>query len=118
MKADAGSFVHRRLRILVPLRHHDFRLLWTGMTVSLLGDGITTIALAWQAYEISNVATAFSMVMFAMAVPQVILLLVGGAVSDRFERRKVMLFADGIRMVAVFALGVLALGGHLEIWHM
>src|SRR5215213_7277481 len=113
-----GSFVHRRLRILVPLRHRDFRLLWAGMTVSLLGDGITTIALAWQAYEISNVATAFSMVMFAMAVPQVILLLVGGAVSDRFERRKVMLFADSIRMIALFGLGLLSVSGHLEIWHM
>jgi len=113
-----ARFVHRRLRILVPLRHHDFRLLWTGMTVSLLGDGITTIALAWQAYEISNVATAFSMVMFAMAVPQVVLLLVGGAVSDRFDRRKVMLFADAIRMVSVFVLGFLSLTGHIEIWHM
>jgi MFS family permease len=113
-----SSFVHRRLRILVPLRHRDFRLLWTGMTVSLLGDGITTIALAWQAYEISNVATAFSMVMFAMAVPQVILLLIGGAVSDRFERRKVMIFADTIRMVALFGLGLLSVSGHLEIWHM
>jgi MFS family permease len=115
---DPNGFVHRRLRILVPLRHRDFRLLWTGMTVSLLGDGITTIALAWQAYEISNAATAFSMVMFSMAMPQVILLLVGGAVSDRFERRKVMLFADFVRMVAVFALGFLSLTGHIEIWHM
>ena len=113
-----GGFVHRRLRILVPLRHREFRLLWTGMTVSLLGDGITTIALAWQAYEISNVATAFSMVMFAMAVPQVILLLVGGAVSDRFDRRRVMLMADAIRMVAVFVLGALSLTGHIQIWHM
>ena len=72
-----------RVNLLAPLRHRDFRLLWIGMTVSLLGDGITTIALAWQAYEISNVATAFSMVMFAMAVPQVILLLIGGAVDRK-----------------------------------
>jgi MFS family permease len=116
--ASGAGFVHRRLRILVPLRHRDFRLLWTGMTVSLLGDGITTIALAWQTYAISNVATAFSMVMFSMAVPQVILLLIGGAVSDRFERRKVMIFADAIRMVAVFALGMLSLSGHIQVWHM
>jgi MFS family permease len=115
---NPAGFVHRWFRILVPLRHRDFRLLWTGMTVSLLGDGITTIALAWQAYEISNVATAFSMVMFSMAVPQVVLLLVGGAMSDRFERRRVMLFADAIRMVAVLALGLLSLYGDIEIWHM
>jgi DHA3 family tetracycline resistance protein-like MFS transporter len=107
-----------RVKILTPLRHRDFRLLWTGMTVSLLGDGITTIALAWQAYEISDAPTAFSMIGFSMTVPHVILLLVGGAVSDRFERRKVMLLADVVRMLAVIALGVLSLSGEIRIWHM
>lgn len=107
-----------RLRLLTPLRHREFRLLWTGMTVSLIGDGITTIALAWQAYDLSNLPTAFSVVGFAMTLPQVVFLLVGGAVSDRFERRKVMLAADAVRMGAVVALGVLSLTGRLEIWHM
>jgi MFS family permease len=113
-----GGFVHRRLKILVPLRHRDFRLLWTGMTVSLLGDGIMLIALTWQVYELSDTPTALSMVGFAMTVPHVVLLLVGGAVSDRFERRKVMLAADLIRMVAVSALGLLSVYGHIELWHM
>lgn len=116
--SNGRGFVHRRMRILVPLRNRDFRLLWTGMTVSLLGDGITTIALAWQAYEISNVPTAFSMIGFSMTVPHVVLLLIGGAVSDRFDRRKVMVAADLIRMVAVAALGVLALTGYIQIWNM
>jgi hypothetical protein len=40
---SSHSFIDRRLRILPPLRHRDVRLLWTGMTVSLLGDGITTL---------------------------------------------------------------------------
>jgi len=116
---DGGrGFVHRRARILIPLRHRDFRLLWSGMTVSLIGDGITTIALAWQAYELSDTPTAFSMVGFSMAVPHVLLLLVGGAVSDRFDRRKVMLAADLIRMTAVIALGLLSVYGHIQIWHM
>jgi DHA3 family tetracycline resistance protein-like MFS transporter len=115
---NGHSLIERRLRILTPLRHRDFRLLWTGMTVSLLGDGITTIALAWQAYELSNAPTAFSMVGFAMTVPHVILLLVGGAVSDRFDRRKVMIGADALRMLAVLTLGVLSVSGVIQIWHM
>ena len=60
---DGRTFIERRMRILTPLRHRDFRLLWTGMTVSLLGDGITTMALAWQAYELSNAPTALARVM-------------------------------------------------------
>ena len=106
------------MRIFLPLRHRDFRLLWTGMTVSLLGDGITTIALAWQAYEISDAPSAFAMIGFSMTVPHVVLLLVGGAVSDRFDRRRVMLAADLIRMLAVTALGVLSISGSIAIWNM
>src|SRR5262245_25356619 len=117
-REGGGSFLHRRARILLPLRHRDFRLLWSGMTVSLLGDGITTIALAWQAYELSNAPTAFSLIGFTMTVPHVILLLVGGAVSDRFDRRKVMVVADLLRMLAVAALGVLSVSGAIQIWHM
>jgi MFS family permease len=113
---DSG--LGHRLRILTPLRHRDFRLLWTGMTVSLLGDGIMTVALVWQAYEISDAPTAFAMVGFSMTIPHVLLLLVGGVVSDRFERRRVMFAADLVRMAAVVALGLLSVYGDLRIWHM
>ena len=113
-----ATLLDRRFRILVPLRHRDFRFLWSGMTVSLLGDGITTIALAWQAYELSNAPTALAVIGVAQTIPHVLLLLVGGAVSDRFERRKVLIAADTVRMLAVCALGVLAVTGHIQIWHM
>ena len=110
--------IARRFPILSPLRHRDFRFLWAGMSVSLLGDGITTIALAWQAYEISNVPTALALIGVAQTVPHVVLLLVSGAVSDRFERRKVLIAADAVRMLAMCALGVLAVTGTIQIWHM
>ena len=42
------------VNLLRPLRERDFALLWTGMTVSLLGDGIYTVAVAWQVYELHN----------------------------------------------------------------
>jgi DHA3 family tetracycline resistance protein-like MFS transporter len=115
---DGRTFIDRRMRILVPLRHRDFRMLWTGMTASLLGDGIFYVALAWQAYELSNTPSALSMIGVAMTVPHVVFLLAGGVVSDRFDRRKVMIAADLMRAVAVGALGALALSGRLELWHM
>jgi hypothetical protein len=39
------------VKLLRPLRERDFALLWTGMTVSLLGDGIFLVAEAWQVYD-------------------------------------------------------------------
>jgi MFS family permease len=103
--------------LLAPLRNRDFRLLWIGMTVSLFGDGITVVTLAWQVYELSNAPTALSVVGLAMSIPHLVFLLVGGVVSDRFERRRVMIAADAIRGSAMAVLGVLSLSGHLELWH-
>jgi MFS family permease len=106
-----------RVRILRPLRHRDFRLLWTGMTASLIGDGIFLVSLAWQVYELSNAPTALSIVGVAMTVPQIVFLLVGGVVSDRFDRRRVMIAADAQRAVSVGVLGILSITGSRELWH-
>ncbi|HET9740747.1 MAG TPA: MFS transporter [Solirubrobacteraceae bacterium] len=107
-----------RVRLLAPFRHREFRLLWGGMCVSLLGDGVFLVAIAWQAYELSNAPTALSLVGIAMTVPTIVFLLVGGVVSDRVDRRKVMLAADAGRGLLVGVLAFLSLTGALELWHM
>ena len=83
--------------LLSPLRHRDFRVLWTGMAVSLLGDGIFLIAVAWEAYSLWNAPTALALVGIGMTVPTIVFLVPGGVVSDRLDRRAVMLAADAVR---------------------
>jgi MFS family permease len=107
-----------RVQMLAPLRLRDFRLLWSGMCVSLLGDGVFIVAMAWQIYALSNTPTALAVVGIAMTVPTIAFLLVGGVVSDRFDRRRVMLAADVARGLAIAAIAVLSLTGTLELWHM
>src|SRR5689334_17849637 len=109
-----GGFT--RLNLLAPLRHRDFRLLWSGMTVSLLGDGIFLVAMAWQVYAIWNAPAALSMVGIAMTVPTIVCLLPGGVVSDRLSRRGIMLAADAVRAVAIAVLAGLSITGRVEIW--
>ncbi len=108
----------RRLGVLRPFAIRDFRLLWTGMTVSLIGDGIFIVAMAWQVYELSNSPTALALVGLAWTAPMVVFLLLGGVIADRFDRRRVMILSDVIRAVAVGAMGVLAVTGSLELWHL
>jgi MFS family permease len=98
--------------------HRDFRLLFMGRCVSLLGDGAFLVAVAWQAYTLSNAPTALSLIGIAMTMPLIALLLLGGVVSDRHDRRKVMLSADAVRAVLLVAMGALALSGALRLWHM
>ena len=107
-----------RVKLLRPLALRDFRLLWTGMTLSLLGDGMLLVALAWQAYQLSNTPAAMAAVGVALTVPQVVLVLFGGVVSDRLQRRLVMLGADLVRGAALAGLVVLAVTDLLQLWHL
>jgi MFS family permease len=104
-------------RMLQPLRRRDFALLSGGSLVSLLGDGFFYIALAWQVYAISNVPTALSLVGVAWTVPSVLLLLLGGAFSDRVDRRRLMIGADLIRAAAIGLMAALSAAGVIQLWH-
>lgn len=104
--------------LLTPLGDRDFRLLWTGATASLLGDGAFLVALAWQVYAMSGGGpTGMSLVGIAMTVPTIMFLLIGGVASDRLERRWLLVGADLLRAVAVSLLAGLTIGGQLELWH-
>jgi MFS family permease len=106
------------VKLLRPLRERDFALLWLGMTISLLGDGIFLVAQAWQVYDLDNDPVALSLVGTAWTVGMVAFLLTGGIVSDRAERRRVLIAADIVRAGALVGMGVLSVTGAVEIWHL
>ena len=107
-----------RVRLFAPLAHRDYRLLIGGMSVSLLGDGLFLVALAWQVYALSNAPTALASVGIAMTIPTIVCLLLGGAVSDRYDRRIVMLCADAVRALGLATLAVLSVSGALRLWEL
>ncbi len=108
----------RMPRMLEPLRIRDFALLWTGMTVSLVGDGILLVALAWQTYELSGSPSTLGWIAAAYTLPMAVVLLGGGVLTDRFERRKLMIVADLIRVVSVGTMGALAVSHQLGLWEL
>jgi MFS family permease len=107
-----------RGNLLSPLKHRDFRILWMGMAVSLIGDGIFLIAIAWESYTLWNAPASLAIVGIAITVPMIVFLLVGGVISDRYDRRVVMVCADGLRAAAVAILAALALTGTLRFWEL
>jgi MFS family permease len=110
---DRAAGLVDRVGILQPLRVRDFALLWTGMAVSFVGDGIYTIAIAWQTYDLSNSPSALAAVGIAWSVPQMVLLLGSGVLSDRLDRRHLMIAGDALRGLAICAIGVLSITGTL-----
>jgi MFS family permease len=85
------------MRSFDALREREFRLLFSGQLISLLGDAFTSVALAFAVLSIGN-ATDLGIVFAARSVPLVTFLLVGGVFADRLPRRIVMLVADVTRM--------------------
>jgi MFS family permease len=104
-----------RIGVLRPLRHRDFAVLWTGMTVSMIGDGIYYIAIAWQVYDLSNTPSALAVVGIAWSLPQVLFTLASGVLSDRLDRRRVMTAGDLIRLVALTIICALSVTDHITI---
>jgi MFS family permease len=87
------------------------------MTVSLVGDGVYFVAVAWLVLQISGAPSALSLVGVAWTLPQVVFLLAGGVVTDRFDRRRVLIVSDLVRGASIGAIGLLTLSGVVELWH-
>jgi len=101
--------------MLEPLRIRDFALLWTGMSTSLVGDFIFLVAYAWETYQLSNDPAALGWISAAYFAPAVVFLTAGGVLSDRIDRRKMMIAADSMRAVATGIGGLLAITGNLTL---
>jgi MFS family permease len=110
----ARSRLVDRVGILRPLRVRDFAFLWIGLTVSFIGDGVYIIAIAWQTYDLSNSPSALAAVGIAWSLPQVVLVLISGVLSDRVDRRLLMIAGDVIRGVAIATIGIMSIGGTLR----
>jgi hypothetical protein len=115
---SAAAPARPRLQLLEPLRNRDFALLFGATAISLVGDGIFYVALAWQAYDLSGAASALSLVLTAMFGARLLFLLVGGAIADRFDRRRVMISADLIRAACLAVVAVLGAMDTLALWHL
>lgn len=101
---------------LVLLRNRNFRLLWVGEAISLLGDQFYLIALPWLVLQLTGDALAMGAVLALAGVPRALFMLVGGALTDRFSPRAVMLASNLLRMVLVALLSVLVIGGLIQLW--
>ncbi len=89
-----------------------------GLAVSLLGDGLWLVAVAWQVIELGGGPLQLSLVATLYSVGLVGCVLLGGVVADRVSRRRIMVLADLVRVVATVTLGALAVAGLLEVWQM
>ena len=102
-----------RNRLLSPLRHRDFRVLWIGLLLSSVGSQFTQVAMAWQIYELTDSPLQIGMLGLVRAVPQMFILLFGGLLADAMNRRKLMMVTQASLFFVSGALALLTLAGQV-----
>ncbi len=98
------------------LSNRSFALLWSGQTISRLGDSVYTIALAWWVLQQTGSATAMGAVLICSTIPMLFFLLFGGVAVDRFPRVRLMLASDLLRAALVTLIALLAVEQWLALW--
>jgi hypothetical protein len=94
----------------------NFRLLWMGQGTSLLGDQFYLIAMPWLVLQRTGDPLALGTVLALAGLPRAVFMLVGGAVTDRFSPRTIMLASDLIRLVLMVGLTAFMLFHSIDIW--
>jgi MFS family permease len=107
-----------RLTLLAPLGSRDFRLVWTGESISLLGDAFQTVAVSWLVLGLTGSGLALGLILVAAAIPRGVFMLFGGVLADRLSPRDLALGSNVLRAVLTSVVAVLVLGGRIEIWHL
>lgn len=115
-----GGLGHtRRMRLtpdLEPLRSREFRLLWSGQAVSYFGSMITFVALPYQVYRLTGSSFAVGMLGACELAPLIALALLGGALADAFDRRRVFIVSQVALMATSLLLAANAALTHPYVW--
>ena len=105
-----------RRAALAPFASRDFRRLWSATLVSNFGGLIQAVAAAWMMTQLTDSPTLIALVQASNTLPVMLFALVSGALADLFDRRQLMLLAQGLMFASSLALAVIAWFGLLTPW--
>ena len=101
-----------------PLAIPHFRNLWLGSAVSVFGDQFYLVALPWLVLQLTGSSLALGTILMTAAVPRALLMLAGGALTDRFSPRRVLMATATARTLLVGAVAALVWLKIIHLWHL
>lgn len=99
------------------LRSRNYRLFFTGQSISLIGTWMTRLATGWLVYRITGSTVLLGMVSFAGQAPTFFLGPVAGVLVDRWDRHRTLVATQILSMLQSLAIAALALTGVIAVWH-
>jgi MFS family permease len=114
MATSTTSLPRARPRLQLPdavsvLAERDFRVVWIGQAVSMCGTWMQMVAQGLLVLELWDHAFALGALNFANAVPTLLIMLFGGVLADRSDKRRILLATQAIMMMLALSVGVLIL---------
>jgi MFS family permease len=94
----------------------DFRLLFGGATTSILGDQFAMIATPWLVLQLTRDPLVLGFVLALGGIPRAVFMLLGGAVTDRFSPRRIMIASDSLRLGFTLLMALAVLSGNVHLW--
>lgn len=107
----------RNLRTLRSLKHRNFRLLLEGALISSSGDFMQNVAQSWLVWHVSRSPVAIGVIAFFDTLPRLLVGAVGGAIADRFDRRRVLMITQTAAMIQAIIYWLLVQFNVIELWH-
>jgi MFS family permease len=99
------------------LRRRDFRLFWSGQLVSLIGTWMQSVGQSWLVLELTNSPFRLGMIGTLQFGPILLFSFLGGAISDRVRKRRMLIGTQTALMLQAFTLSALVWSGHVQFWH-
>src|ERR1051325_4676154 len=103
--------------MLRALRNKNYRLFFSGQSISLIGTWMTRIATSWLVYRLTGSALLLGVVGVAGQLRSFLLAPFAGGFVDRSTRHRLLIFTQVLAMLQSLALGALALTNYIKIWH-
>ncbi|MDQ3907844.1 MAG: MFS transporter [Acidobacteriota bacterium] len=99
------------------LRHRNYRLFFSGQSISLVGTWMTRIATSWLVYRLTGSALLLGVVGFAGQIPSFLLAPFAGVWVDRWDRHRLLVWTQALAMIQSVALALLTMTGRVQMWH-
>src|SRR3954454_25082327 len=100
-------------RLTRALRHRNYRLFFSGQSLSLIGTWITRIATSWLVYRLTGSELLLGLVGFCGQVPTLFLAPFAGVLVDRWDRHRILVVTQALSMLQSIALALLTFSGRI-----
>lgn len=118
MPATAARTGRELPRALRPFRTSQYRLLAGALAISLFGGGMWLVAVVLQVKRMGGGPGELSWIALSSSIGLVVAVLIGGVVADRVPQRRIMIWVESIKVVAIGAAAFVAIAGVIEVWHL